>query len=576
MVTINSNTKTIRELLDNNNIQFLIPDYQRPYSWRVEHCRTLIDDLQEFAFAEDFNKEKDNYFLGDVTFFKNDCGQYEVIDGQQRIITLTLLIRAFYDSIKNIGEDNLVKSAEKCLWLADGRENPLKDSLKVTSTYLEEQFNNVFKNILLSGNADKTQKDNFSTNYNFFRNELTDLKIANPSKFPDLFARLINNCYVVRIETSSQNEALQVFTTTNDRGMPLNATDIFRSVLYKKFAKQGEAEKQKFIEDWERLVKISGTLFRATTKITPMEGLLISYTMSFESIQSRRATKAYYEKNNYERLLADNFMPDLFALTDFWQDVYEKNRMTRFPGETGEKVLRKIYVLLRIPYAYALMTVSGMFFYLKDTNASGDLNKADELLDRFTAIVFSCALTGSFRANLRSSWNKTHWATLDNNPGKIFENYKINKSGVEYVFRNFQDSRNKKFVTDSVLSWWFFNSELQELVPPRQKFTVEHIVPQDMKNFDKFHDPSLIDSLGNMALLEREINTRANNCSFDVKKRCYVGFNDKGKPSPGTVNRELQKIAHEKADFTETDIRNRNEEMLQTVLGILGKYNLLK
>lgn len=161
-------------------------------------------------------------------------------------------------------------------------------------------------------------------------------------------------------------------------------------------------------------------------------------------------------------------------------------------------------------------------------------------------------------------------------PEKILDTCKLSKSIVENIFRNFSDARNKVFVRQAVLSYWFFKNENQELPSPNDKFYIEHIVAKDMTNFQKFANPNLIESLGNMTFLENRINTRANNNTFEIKKQCYLGFTDKGKHSPGTVNRELQYIAQNFNDFTETDVRNRNEAMLQAILELLGKYNLLK
>ena len=101
MSKLNVDQKTIYELFSGKHADFLIPDYQRPYAWDEEQCQTLWDDIFTFAFPENnvdqFDDKKDEYFLGSVVTYKNDRDQSEVIDGQQRLTTLLLLLRAFFE-----------------------------------------------------------------------------------------------------------------------------------------------------------------------------------------------------------------------------------------------------------------------------------------------------------------------------------------------------------------------------------------------------------------------------------------------------------------------------------------------
>lgn len=99
MSKLNVDQKTVMELFQNKKSDFLIPDYQRPYAWSETECLTLWEDIFDFAFPEEncdnFDSDNDEYFLGPIVTFKNDRGQMEIIDGQQRLTTLMLLLRAF-------------------------------------------------------------------------------------------------------------------------------------------------------------------------------------------------------------------------------------------------------------------------------------------------------------------------------------------------------------------------------------------------------------------------------------------------------------------------------------------------
>jgi len=114
MSKLNIDQKTIRELLTDKHADFLIPDYQRPYAWGEDECSTLWDDLFAFAFPNDdfeqFDSGSDEYFLGPIVTFKNDEGKLEIIDGQQRLTTIMLLLRAFYDKFANMKDKQSVKT----------------------------------------------------------------------------------------------------------------------------------------------------------------------------------------------------------------------------------------------------------------------------------------------------------------------------------------------------------------------------------------------------------------------------------------------------------------------------------
>ena len=114
MSKLNIDQKTVKELFSAKKTKFLIPDYQRPYAWGEDECPENNCD--------NFDSESDEYFLGPIVTFKNDKGDMEIIDGQQRLTTLMLLLRAFYDKFKNMKDDKSEKTREQieaCIWKTD-------------------------------------------------------------------------------------------------------------------------------------------------------------------------------------------------------------------------------------------------------------------------------------------------------------------------------------------------------------------------------------------------------------------------------------------------------------------------
>ena len=139
MSKLNIDQKTIKELFQDSKADFLIPDYQRPYAWGDDECQTLWDDIFSFAIpnedATQFNDSSDEYFLGPIVTYINNNRQ-EIIDGQQRLTTLMLLLRAFYDRFANMKDKNSMvirENIEKCIWKTDIFGTPNKQELKIDS-----------------------------------------------------------------------------------------------------------------------------------------------------------------------------------------------------------------------------------------------------------------------------------------------------------------------------------------------------------------------------------------------------------------------------------------------------------
>ena len=121
MSKLNVDQKTIKDLFQDKRADFLIPDYQRPYAWGETECQTLWDDIFSFAIPDEGRTEFDSnseYFLGPIVTFKNSVSKMEVIDGQQRLTTLMLLLRAFYEKFGHMQDKASVatkQNIEKCI-----------------------------------------------------------------------------------------------------------------------------------------------------------------------------------------------------------------------------------------------------------------------------------------------------------------------------------------------------------------------------------------------------------------------------------------------------------------------------
>ena len=117
--TIEVNKQSVKQLLETGkNKKFVIPEYQRPYAWTDEQIQTLFDDLAEYTE----NNNESTYFLGAIVSYENEQGEQEIIDGQQRVTSLFLLLRAIYKSFSKFPSWSIVNSVDLLLGIVVTRE----------------------------------------------------------------------------------------------------------------------------------------------------------------------------------------------------------------------------------------------------------------------------------------------------------------------------------------------------------------------------------------------------------------------------------------------------------------------
>lgn len=579
MSNLNVDQKTVKSLFQEPKTDFLIPDYQRPYAWTEVECQTLWDDLFSFAFPNDDSSQFDSdeeYFLGPIVTFRNDRKQKEVIDGQQRLTTLMLLLRAFYERFGNMQDKNSLttkQNIEHCIWKSDEYGNPDMDALKIDSEVATDNDKDEFLTILRTGVVTDKQKSTYASNYRFFQKKINDFLNDYPSYFALFPTRILNNCILLPIEAESQNTALRIFSTLNDRGKPLSDSDIFKAQFYSYYNAQGK--KDEFIARWRDLEELCERIFHPITG-TPMDELFTRY-MYFERAKqgnkssTTEALRKFYEKNSYSLLKKESTFENLVQLADFWDDVSKQNE-DRF----SDKVLKRLFVLNYAPNGMWTYFVSVYFMTNKDDE--GKLN--DERFYRFllnmTAFVWAYAVTNPGVNALRTPIF-AEMANIVNGQDVTYADYKFDRETTRSAFEIYSFT-NVRPITKSMLAWWAFQNPNQALIPLDTVFEIEHIFPKSRQDKDKsLSDSKKLEFLGNKSMLEKRINIRASDYRFDDKKKYYRGYtNNRNQKKEATQINELISLTYESEDFTETEIDARNRKILDSFMDFLAACNLLK
>ncbi|MBQ4547529.1 MAG: DUF262 domain-containing protein [Oscillospiraceae bacterium] len=580
MSKLNVDQKTVKELFENKKSDFLIPDYQRPYAWGENECLTLWEDIFSFAFPDNdkdkFNSSNDEYFLGPIVTFKNDDGKMEIIDGQQRLTTLMLFLRAFYARYHNMqdAESKATReNIEKCIWKTDEFGKPNMNALKISSEVATDNDKEEFLSILKSGLATKEMKSSYATNYRFFQNKIEEFLNAFPGYFSYLPIRILNNCILLPIEAESQDTALRIFSTLNDRGKPLSDADIFKAQFYKYFSAKGE--KDIFIKKWKYLEDLCEKIFHPISG-TPMDELFTRY-MYFERAKmgikssTTEALRKFYEKDSYKLLKNEVLFENLIILANFWNDVSNQN-VERF----SDKVLRRLFVLNYAPNGMWTYFVSVYFMQNKDNEGFLDDEKFYTFLNKIIAFIWSYAITNPGVNALRTPVF-AEMVNIVENKDVEFCDYRFDEKTIRSLFDTFS-FYNGRPITKSMLAWWALNNENQMLLSLETTYEIEHVFAKNRQDKEKvLKNNKNLEVLGNKSLLEKRINIRASDYRFEDKIKYYQGYtNNRNQFKKGTDITELIELSETKSDFAEKDIENRNQNMVDSFIEYLKNNNLLK
>ncbi|STQ84993.1 DUF262 domain-containing protein [Helicobacter fennelliae] len=231
----------IAKLLSEDGQKFVIPEYQRPYRWANDECETLWNDIIS-VFGDGSDIEE--YFLGSIVTYKNDNGELEIIDGQQRITTLTLLYRAFYETFKTEEEKakgDYPRDFGKCVWDYERDKGLLFENCHLSSQVVTDADEKILKQLLSENCEVENKHSNYAKNYDYFYDKLLNFKQEKSlvwKGFCEMF--LGRKLFVLLVVCDSQESAMTIFNTLNSRGLPLSNADILKGYIYKKVSAKTE------------------------------------------------------------------------------------------------------------------------------------------------------------------------------------------------------------------------------------------------------------------------------------------------------------------------------------------------
>ncbi len=218
--------------------------------------------------------------------------------------------------------------------------------------------------------------------------------------------------------------------------------------------------------------------------------------------------------------------------------------------------------------------VSVYFMQYKDNNGLLNDEKFYNFLNKIIPFIWAYAITNPGVNALRTPVY-SEMVNIVNNKEVEFKEFKFDEVQLSNMLNNYE-FYNRRPITKSMLAWWAFTDEKQELISIDDAFEIEHIYPKNRQENERgLQNNKNIDVLGNKSLLEKRINIRASDYRFSDKRKYYNGYvTDRGIVKKKTSINDLINLSNSMDDFTEQDIVNRNSNILYMFVEYLRSENL--
>ncbi|KEI99894.1 hypothetical protein N496_10130 [Clostridium botulinum A2B3 87] len=516
-----ANEKLLIRFLESSDTNFVIPVYQRNYDWQKEHCKQLYDDCISVI-----KSKYATHFFGTIVSIYNESGrnrEYLIIDGQQRITTVSLMLLAIYNILKSgrLNANGIIK--EKIMnqylinqYIEDDRKlklRPIKDDRVAFEKLFDDEY---------------IADSNITLNYQYFYNRILEGEIS-----IDEIYSAIEKLMIVEIELKNGEDDPQlIFESLNSTGLDLSDADKVRNFILmgQSFKKQEEL----YNRYWNKVEK--NTLYGVTNFIRDY--------MTMKENKISNINKIYV---NFKRYINENNIDIEICLKDMllFSKYYNKILTNTVGIREVDKKLQRINKLeVTVLYPFLLEV---FYDYFNDLINDTQLIEIVAILESYIFRRIMCGVA-------TNALNKVFM-----NLGKEIKKHEQYKEKyvdiLKYILINKKSTQRmpndkefqKNFYEENVYSWKSKNKiyllerlenyknnervDIEGLIETNE-LTIEHIMPQELnknwremlgQGFEEIHNKYL-HTIGNLTLTG--YNSSMSNRSFYDKKNMKNGFKD--------------------------------------------------
>jgi len=537
--------------------QFIIPIYQRTYSWQLKQCEQLLKDI----ISINQEQQRPGHFIGSIVYFEEDIHtisevpQLLVIDGQQRLTTLNLLIAALVDFLKENPEveiDTNHKKLKNYYLVNSEEEGDLYYKLVLTKKDKE-----TLKSIIKGNPNTEAKSPRVKDNYEFFKSRLDRHNIS------DIYEGIQKLFIVdVALERGKDNPQL-IFESLNSTGLELSQADLIRN--YVLMGQEPTSQKHLYENYWFPMEQNFGNQYAST-----FDGFMRHF-LTVKTGQIPKISEVYDHYKEYSQAqLIENTTEDVV------KDIYDfsVNFVNMAFGKEPNGKLREAFKdlsVLKVEVAYPML-LKLYNDYSKELLSSDELHEIVRLVESY---VFRRVICGIPTNSLNKTFSR-FMKSVDK------ENY-LESVKAQFIlmssYRRFPSDGEMKreMMIKDVYNFRSRNYLLRKLENLDRKekvnveeYTIEHIMPQNPNLSSEWQNElgdnwkaiqeKYLHTIGNITLTG--YNSELSDRPFQVKKSLEGGFSD----SPLRLNRSVAN----KTNWNEGSIISRANNLIDKTIGIWG------
>jgi len=561
MAELHVSKKSIGKLFSEmQNRKFIIPDFQRPYKWEIEKCEILWDDIENFAQTDSINGV--DYFLGTIVFYTDNDKNLVIIDGQQRITSFLLMLRAFYSKLEIMIQDEDVTGLKNqiapCIWDINQISQKVSDKTKIhiESFVATEDDNDIFHKILENGLTEESASDNYSKNFIYFKNKCDDYANINPMQWKYLCVTILHKCIILPIECDTQDTALTIFSTLNDRGLPLEDSDIFKAQIYKSIDE--EEKRKEFSDQWKELTYICKQGIMSIDDVFRYYSHILRARISDRSKEI--GLRKFYAENSYRKIKDRELMTEITALAEFWRYVnigVKPNEEEKY--SISDEARKYLHCLACYPNEFWKYPTS--VFFLKNSKSDNFNHDFIFILKKLVAFLFSRFIEAPTVNAIKDS---IYEACIEINRINTFTiRTPLKEDLIKQNIGRFATSRLAKAL---LLLDAYLHPNQEGVIP--ETFDIEHIFPKKWQNtnyngWSKEEANDYLDNFGNKIVLEKKLNVQAGNNYFGTKKQKY---------SLSKIASVIELSNYQNDDWVKSDIENREKRFSEAIISFFKNH----
>lgn len=529
--------KVIREIF---NMWYCIPDYQRAYVWDTDQVRDLLDDTIS-AYRE--NKEA-QYFLGSMVLKINEKSEnnvsyteYELLDGQQRITTVFLILACMRDMLTDYPQyqnslAGFVYQAEDAILQQPERMRIIFNIRSDVRDFVNEHIKPLHGTCDSALLKDKMQAKDVNIS---IRNMANAMLVAhefleeNKSDIIGYLSYFLNKVLMIYVATEELQDAFQLFTVLNNRGVKLSSSDILKAENLKElsavdrtsWATRWEEMETYFGEDFDKFLSHIRTILVKKKQTTTLLKEFDEFVYSNQEYD--RTQKKYVPRTPILRRGKDTFEL-LYSYYHTYQEVFDTDHSV----VTGDYEITNYLKLMETGFG-ADYWIAPVLDYYRKYRRLGFVAFL-KALDRKLSADWITAATPTVRMENVNAILREIEASQDSAALLQSKTFTINKSDFERVING--DIYGRSFAKYLLLKLDLIYRGSSTPMIPQAIASIEHILPRNpsadsqwVKDFSAAEREEWTNKLGNLVLISRRKNTSQGNRDYVEKKEKYFEKN---------------------------------------------------